>query len=115
MGLSDFLSGSDRPSKTWAGSGHNWSYDWCRFRRDSRCLYPEELDQAATELAGYAVWVPKDRGYCPRIKWEQQEGCPVGEPGPHVPGGYTDATIPWDEGGQRGGTPRPGWRSGELS
>lgn len=107
MGLWDFISGSSRPSRTWAGPGHNWSFDWCRFRRDNRCYFTGELDQCATELAGYAVWIPRDRGYCPRIKWDDQEQCPVGEPGPHVPGGYLDATVSWDSGGQRNGIPTP--------
>lgn len=107
MGLWDFISGSSRPSRTWAGPGHNWTFDWCRFRRDNRCYFTGELDQCATELAGYAVWIPRDRGYCPRIKWDDQEQCPVGEPGPHVPGGYLDATVSWDSGGQRNGIPTP--------
>jgi hypothetical protein len=110
MGLRDFISGSSKPSKTWAGPGHNYSFDWCRFRKNSRCFYPKELNQAATDQAGYAVWVPEDIGYCPRIAWDDQEKCPVGEPGPNVPHGFTDATVPWEEGGQHNAHPKPGYR-----
>ena len=83
--------------------GNNWSYDWCRFRRNSRCMYPEELDVEASKEAGYAVWKPVDRGYCPRVSWKDQKECPVGEPGPRSgePNARPDATIPWHQGGQR--------------
>ena len=104
-GIVDFLIGSPKPSKTWAGPGHNWSFDWCRFRKNSRCMYPKELNKAATEEAGYAVWIPEDRGYCPRIDWEDQKTCTVGEPGQNVPGGFLNATVPWEEGGQHNGMP----------
>ncbi len=67
------------------------SYDWCRFRRESHCWYPKGLDEAATKQAGYAVWVPTDRGRCPRGSWALQRACPVGQIGPNA-GGYTDAT-----------------------
>jgi hypothetical protein len=81
------------------------SYDWCRFRRDSHCWYPREIDFEATKEAGYCVWVPEDRGWCPRQKWDAQKVCPVSEPGPksREPNALIDATIPWEEGGQRGG------------
>src|SRR4051812_17806225 len=87
--------------------GRNYSYDWCRFRRDSHCYYPKELDEPATTEAGYAVWIPLDRGFCGRAKWQAQQRCPVSEPGPHVPGGLTDATVAWADGGQHGGIPAP--------
>lgn len=69
------------------------------------CFYPKTLDADASKQAGYAVWTPVDRGYCPRIKWPDQQMCPVAEPGPHSgsPQAQVDATIPWQEGGQRGG------------
>ena len=111
-GIVDFLRGSDKPSKTWEGPGHNYSFDACRFRKNSRCMYPKELNKAATDLAGYAVWIPEDRGYCPRVSWDDQKACPLYEPGPNVPGGYTDATVAWEDGGQRGGTPREPYRQG---
>lgn len=114
-GIVDFLKGDSTPSKTWQGPGHNYSFDWCRFRKNSRCMFPKELNKAATDLAGYAVWIPEDRGYCPRIAWDQQKECPVGEPGPNVPGGYTDATVPWEQGGQRGGYPREPYRHGSKT
>lgn len=97
--IRDFIDGWRNPP----AAGHEPSFDWCRFRRDSRCYFPKELNRAASDLAGYAVWVPEERGYCKRIAWEDQEACPVSQPGPNVPGGMIDATIPWEDGGQRGG------------
>lgn len=81
----------------------NPSVDWCRFRRRSRCYYPKAFDYEAAKITGYAVWVPEDRGLCPRISWTMQRACPIGEPGPHSgdPGALLDATIPYSEGGQR--------------
>lgn len=96
--LTDFLLG--RPDDD---PGRFPSVDACRFRRDSHCWFPSELDRAASNIAGYAVWVPKDRGFCQRVSWDAQRACPVFQPGPNEPGGFTDATIPWSEGGQRGG------------
>ena len=86
-------------------SGRVWSYDWCRFRRTRTCFYPKELDPVGTQESGYAVWVPYDRGLCWRDLWEQQKDCPVGEPGPHSgdPRAMVDATVAWNEGGQRPG------------
>lgn len=82
----------------------DWSYDWCRFRRDNHCFLPKDLNVEASKEAGYSVWVPFDRGRCPRQKWEDQKVCPVGEPGPHATGGgFLDATVPWEQGGQRMG------------
>lgn len=85
----------------------NYSYDWCRFRRRERCYYPKELDYEATRAEGYSVWVPSDRGFCPRAKWDQQRACTMAEPGPNSgePNSLLDATIPYEEGGQRGGVP----------
>lgn len=74
----------------------------CRFRRDSRCYHPKDLDPVGTAEAGYAVWQIVDRGWCPRTAWEEQEDCPVGQPGPNVPGiGQVEVTRPWNQGGQR--------------
>jgi hypothetical protein len=57
--------------------------DWCAFRRDSRCFYPHTLDAEATAKTNgkSIVWQAIDRGNCPRIKWAEQEACPIGEPG----------------------------------
>ncbi len=84
-----------------------YSYDWCRFRRNSQCWYPKELDARATEAAGYQVWVPELRGTCPRTEWDEQQACPLAEPGPKSGerDALVDATIPWNAGGQRGGIP----------
>lgn len=91
------------PERNRSSPGHEFSRDWCRFRKNSRCLYPEELNTDATKVAGYAVWVPTDRGFCPRTPWEDQEACPVSEPGPNSgrSDAQPDATVSWEEGGQR--------------
>lgn len=83
----------------------NPSYDWCRFRKDERCMYPKEMDVDATREAGYIVWTPVDRGHCPRHGWDAQKKCPVSEPGPNSgdPKARVDATTSWEQGGQRGG------------
>ena len=88
-----------------AAQGGSWSFDWCRFRRHRFCYYPGELDAPATTLAGYAVWVPTERGICGRDKWDHQRMCRLAEAGPNSddPGARTDATIPWSIGGQRWG------------
>lgn len=83
--------------------GNNYSVDWCRFRKNEHCFFPRKLDEKGTKEAGYDVWVPEDRGYCPREAWKMQKACPVSEPGPHsrekevLP----DATKSWEDGGQR--------------
>ena len=85
----------------------SWSYDWCRFRRDRHCWYPDQMDMAATQQAGYAVFIPVDRGICGRDRWEDQKACSLAQPGPKSgdPGALLDATVPWQQGGQRGGVP----------
>lgn len=85
------------------------SYDACRFRRDSHCYFPRELDEEHTQEAGYEVWFVVDRGTCPRIGWKSQKQCPVYEPGPNTrqEGAYIECTRNWDEGGQRNGVPGP--------
>lgn len=78
--------------------------NWCRFKRGQTCWFPERLDERGTEEAGYAVWVPFNRGTCPwRSHEDQKWQCPVSEPGPDSGERerYPDATIPWDQGGQR--------------
>lgn len=84
-----------------------WSYDWCRFRRSERCWFPQEINWDATREAGYIVWIPVNRGFCPHSRWEDQQGCQVGEPGPNSgdPNALIDATIAWEDGGQRDGVP----------
>lgn len=79
------------------------SFDWCRFRRDQRCYFPKQLHDRGTASEGFPVWVPEDRGFCPRHKWTEQRNCPVSEPGPNSSEGtfFPDATVPWEEGGQR--------------
>lgn len=76
---------------------------WCRFR-DGRghCMYPKELDKEGTKRAGYAVFVPFDRGPCKR-GWNEQQHCEVAEPGPDSghPNPYPDGTRSYDQGGQR--------------
>lgn len=103
MGFLDFIAGRPPSGQE---EGRNWSYDWCRFRRSSHCYYPKTLNDKASAEAGYAVWNPYDRGMCPRIKWKDQQECPApSEPGPNVSGGFTDATVAWDAGGQHDGYP----------
>jgi 8-oxo-dGTP pyrophosphatase MutT (NUDIX family) len=83
---------------------NNFSVDWCRFRRRERCYYPRTLNAEASAEAGYPVWVPEDRGYCPRRSWEDQKVCPApSQPGPNSgePDALPDATVSWEEGGQR--------------
>lgn len=87
-------------------TGRGPSFDWCRFRRARFCYFPDALDQAATDEAGYAVWIPVERGFCPREKWDGPDGqknCPVGEPGPNADPSIAraDATVSWADGGQR--------------
>lgn len=83
--------------------GTSRTTDWCRFRKNERCLFPKTLNEKATEQAGYAVWNPEDRGLCPRQSWDMQKKCPVGEPGPNSgdPQSRVDATVAWEDGGQR--------------
>lgn len=98
---------TDYVDKRYPGSsqGDTWSYDWCRFRRDRHCFYPKDLNLAASQQTGYAVWSPVDRGQCWRDKWEEQKACTVAAPGPHSgdPNALTDATVAWEMGGQHGG------------
>ncbi len=108
--FTDFVKGNP-PDERYKG---HLSYDWCRYRRDQRCKYSKNLDLAASEQAGYAVWVPEDRGMCFRSKWEAQQACEVAMPGPNVPGGFTDATVSWADGGQRGGGPTNTYRQSSL-
>lgn len=83
----------------------------CRYRNNSHCFYSKNLDVKASTEAGYAVWIPEDRGPCWRVSWPLQESCPVAQPGPNVPGGFTDATVPYDQGGQHGGSPTNTYRA----
>lgn len=91
----------------WSGfpEGGGPSHDWCAYRHNSHCFWPKDLNVAATKQAGYPVWIPFDRGPCPRVKWESQQACPMGDPGPHS--GSPDARLEswraWEDGGQRGG------------
>ena len=77
--------------------------NWCRFRRDSHCWFPHELDVRATQVAGYDVWIPVDRGTCHRRRFDTQAECEISEPGPQSgdPNWKPDATRRWDQGGQR--------------
>lgn len=83
--------------------GHLPSRDWCRFRKNSRCMYPRNLDEQGTAEAGYPVWIPEDRGPCWRIAWDDQKVCSIAEPGPNSMEKvvFPDATVPWSQGGQR--------------
>lgn len=92
-----------------AAIGGSWSYDWCRFRRHRSCWYAEAMHVPATELVGYPVWIPLERGICWRDKWESQQLCPMAESGPNTGqrDAEPDATIPWELGGQRGGWVNP--------
>ena len=85
------------------------SFDWCRFRKDQRCMFPHALDTDNTAIAGYEVWRVADRGFCPRDKWKHQEECAVAEPGPNSnnPRALIECTKNWEEGGQLDGVPGP--------
>lgn len=97
--FTDFMQGKPPQGQE---EGRNYSFDWCRYRRSTHCYYPHNLDVEATKEAGYQVWIPEDRGICPRVKWEDQQACPApSEPGPNVSGGGPDATVSWADGGQR--------------
>lgn len=81
--------------------------DWCRFRRNDDCWFPREMDQEASAEAGYAVWVPFNRGECPwKTREAQKNSCRVSEPGPNSGEAetYPDATRSWGQGGQRQGS-----------
>lgn len=100
--LWDFIKGNQNPSATWQ-PGHNWDggHNWCRFRLNSRCMYAFDLDKEGTKEAGYPVFIPIDRGFCPRNTWDLQEKCSMSVAGQEVPGGMLNASVPWSEGGQR--------------
>lgn len=108
--IMDFIRADDSDSKY---DGYR-STDWCRYRRDNHCFYSKNLNVEASKQAGYAVWIPEDRGTCPRKAWTAQQACPMALPGKNVPGGYTDATVPWEQGGQHGGTPTETYRQSSL-
>jgi hypothetical protein len=76
---------------------------WCRFYAMGRCMFPRHMDDAATKEAGYAIWVPEDRGSCPRNTFKLQKECPVSEAGPDSGERitYPEAITPWEDGGQR--------------
>lgn len=80
------------------------STSWCRFRRTGECFFPKNFDYEGAEEAGYAVWIPFNRGECPWKTWDaQKHQCKVSEPGPHSGERtvYPDATVSWRNGGQR--------------
>jgi len=81
------------------------NFDYCRFRRNRTCWYSGQLDHNASAQMGYAVWIPVSRGICNRDLIADQRACPISEPGPHSGEfiQYLDATIPYSQGGQRGG------------
>jgi 8-oxo-dGTP pyrophosphatase MutT (NUDIX family)/mRNA-degrading endonuclease RelE of RelBE toxin-antitoxin system/2'-5' RNA ligase len=82
--------------------------NWCRFRNDHhRCMFPKTLNIEATKEAGYNVWNPEDRGYCPRNTFDAQQKCPISQPGENSgdPNALINAFTPWEQGGQRGGIP----------
>jgi 2'-5' RNA ligase len=85
-GLLDWLDRKIGPMAPEQGS--RWSFDWCRYRKNSHCFYPGDLDPHASQMMGQAVWHFQDRGNCPRFTWASQEICPIGAPGPNsgVPG-----------------------------
>lgn len=82
-GMWDFIRGDDTPTKTWEGPGHNPSFDSCAWRRNSRCWYPESINQELTDKHGIMVWNGQDRGYCSRVTWDAQKACAFYSAGPH--------------------------------
>lgn len=100
----DFNEGLSEQNRYNFETGQMASYDWCRWRKNRRCFYPVALNEAATAEAGYNVWVPQDRGFCPRDPWDAQKDCPMSEPGPNAPPPDRPLAwgwIPWEQGGQR--------------
>lgn len=80
--------------------GTAYSRDWCRFRKNQHCWLPDALNSPASAQVGYAVFTPKDRGFCNRQTWPMQENCPVGQPGPNVGGqkyfsSLNDSELGW--------------------
>lgn len=82
-GLWDFIRGDTAPTETWKGLGHNPSYDSCVWRRDSRCWFPKDLNTQMTNQMGATVWNGSDRGWCPRVTWDDQRKCPMWVAGPN--------------------------------
>ncbi len=113
--LSAWMKGEPLYDESYQGIGRTASYDWCRFRRMSHCWKSEELNVGACHEVGYAVWIPKDQGHCPRPKWTSQEQCPIGAPGPNTAGGFTNASVAWEDGGQRGGVPSAMYSVDEIA
>lgn len=70
----------EQQARVWGG----WSHDWCRFRKDQRCMFPKELNKMASNSRGYPVWLPIDRGWCNKHQWEEQRICPIAAPGPNA-------------------------------
>lgn len=82
--ITDWLTGKSGNPKSQPGAENAWSYDWCKYRKNSHCMLPKDLDQKRTKETGNPLWIPYDRGLCPRMKWAEQQLCPVSEPGPNA-------------------------------
>ena len=82
-----FATGDDQPTATWEGPGYNPSFDSCAWRINSRCFYPRSADLTLTvQKRTSIVWNGFDRGWCPRVKWADQEQCPMFTTGPNSGG-----------------------------
>lgn len=85
-----FVTGSDAPTTTWEGPGYNPSFDSCAWRINSRCFYPRSPDLTLTEVERVSiVWNAFDRGWCPHVKWADQQQCSMYSAGPNSGGSET--------------------------
>jgi 8-oxo-dGTP pyrophosphatase MutT (NUDIX family) len=77
-GILDYLVNKVAPHLPDHGTA-GWSFDSCRFRKNSHCWKSGQIDHNASAQMGYVVYVPKDMGPCPYVLWDQQTKCFSGD------------------------------------